>query len=485
MQIYTNQIKIKNIQNESELKKYKQSPAQTAYKLTNGKYLIPPHIQLLDNEITQAIRNNNARLIINMPPRHGKSELISKYLPFWFLGNYPDKRIILSSYEHRFAASFGRKVRDLIIEYGKELFNIELSKNSKATSEFNLMDNAGGMSTAGAGGPITGKGADLMIIDDPIKNDMAANSPTIRDNTWDWFTATVFTRLEPNANIIIVMTRWHQDDLCGRIINNLKNDEWKIIKLPALADNDDVLGRKYNEPLWQERYNIDAIESIRQTIGSYWFAALYQQEPTNRNGAIFKKLHFKYFWNENDLYYLENGQNKSVVHNSNIDIFIAVDLAISTSTYSDYTVAVVAGRTNFGDILIIDILREKIEPSYHLNFLQKLKNKYSPHIIGIEGVQYQKVLIENAAREGLPVMQLKADRDKISRALPIVAKLEQGIIYFDKNAYWLNEFEKELLEFPYSRHDDQVDAFAYIERIIAPVSNITPVSRRYSRYGLQ
>jgi len=454
------------------------TPAFTAITTSKGQFLYPKHLRYLDKIITREIRAGNARLIINMPPRHGKSELISKYLPFWFLGSFPDKRVILSSYEKGFAASFGRKVRDLINEHGKKLFDIELRNDSRSVSDFNLIHHKGGMNTAGAGGAITGKGADLFIIDDPVKNDASANSPVIRDNIWDWFLATAYTRIEPGGSIILVMTRWHQDDLAGRIIENLKDDNWKVINLPAFANEHDVLRREINEPLWAERFDANKLLEISETLGSYWFSALYQQEPSIKNGSIFKRLNFKYFRDENEFYYLDDLNNIRFIAKNEISIYVAVDLAISRSNMADYTVAVVAGRTRSGEILIMDVIREKISTSEHLNFLQKIYHQFSPIIIGIEAVQYQISLIENAAKAGLPVSSLRADKDKISRSLAIAAKIEQGIVYFRKNANWLQEFEKELLEFPNGKHDDQVDGFAYIERIIAPITNLKPVGRK-------
>ncbi len=448
--------------------------------ITNKRYFkYPPHLEYIDKIMTNEIRAGNARIIINMPPRHGKSELLSKYLPFWFLGSYPNKRIILSSYERSFAVSFGRKVRDLVLEYGKEIFGIELRNDSRAISEFNLLNYDGGMSTAGAGGPITGKGADLLIIDDPVKNDAAANSAVIRDNIWEWFLSTAYTRVEPQGNIVIVMTRWHQDDLCGRIIENLKDDNWEIIKLPALAEDNDLLNRAIGEPLWEDRYNKEQLNKIKNTLGSYWFSALYQQSPTIRNGSIFKKENFKYFTEEGEFYYLEDMQSIKFVHRGDISIYITVDLAISRSNMADYTVALVAGRTRSGDILILDVIRIKIEPSEHLNFLHKIYNQYRPVIIGIEAVQYQVSLIENASKAGLPISSLRADKDKVSRSLAIAAKIEQGIVYFRRNSNWLGEFERELLEFPNSKHDDQVDTLAYIERLVSPITSMKPVGRAW------
>jgi len=413
-----------------------------------------------------------------MPPRHGKSELLSKYLPFWYLAHFPNKRIILSSYEATFAASLGKKVRDLLRDYGKEYFGLELDESSRSTSSFLIKNYGGGMSTAGAGGPITGKGADLFIIDDPVKNDTEANSPTIRNKIWDWFLSTCYTRMEPNGTIIIIMTRWHQDDLVGRIMENDDiSREWKQISLPAIAESDDILYRNIGEPLWEQRFDLEKLKSTKDMIGNYWFSALYQQHPTPKDGSIFQRTHFKYYFAEGAFYYIKDNDRTLSVEINSLDTFISIDLAVSVSELADYTVAVVASRTNTGQILIVDVKRKKMQASGHLDFIKELDLKYKPKIIGIESVQYQIALIESAIREGLPVVKLKADKDKISRSLPMAAKIERGIVYFNINAPWLAEFERELLEFPNGKHDDQVDSLAYIERLISPLSNFLPVSR--------
>lgn len=199
------------------------SPAELANKISNNRWTKPKHIQYIDNMLVKIANSEIFRLIINMPPRHGKSELISKYFPFWYLGHFPDKRIILTSYEASFAQSWGRKVKELIEEFGEPIFKIKLNPSSRSAKSFDIKEHYGGMACAGAGGAITGKGADLIIIDDPVKNDKQAHSIVYRERIWDWFLATVYTRLEPEGAIIVVMTRWHEDDLCGRIIESMNN----------------------------------------------------------------------------------------------------------------------------------------------------------------------------------------------------------------------------------------------------------------------
>jgi predicted phage terminase large subunit-like protein len=414
-----------------------------------------------------------------MPPRHGKSELISKFFPFWYLGNFPDHRVLLTSYEATFAASWGRKVRDLMAERGSDLFGIKLDPSSKSASDFNIFMRDGGMSCAGSGGAITGKGADLLIIDDPVKNDTEAMSITYRESVWDWFASVAYTRLAPGGIIVVVMTRWHEDDLCGRLMkSDIKNKgtwPWTWLRLPVYANSDDVLGRPKGEILWPERFPSRRIEDIRKTIGEFWFSALYQQQPSPATGGIFKRKYFRYYEGAQDYYILKrDGGEDEKIPQDRIKIYAVADLAATLSQTSDYTVVLIFGLTEKRDTLVLDIIRERFEGADHLNMIKNVNRRWRPVLIGVESSQYQISLVQSAMREGLPVRELKPDSDKLSRALPMAARMESGTVYFPADSPWLDDFEKELLSFPKGKHDDQVDALAYIVEIVRPVSGALP-----------
>ena len=467
------------------------STGSLASYISDGKWKFPKHLQLIDQLLILANQRNIRKLIVNLPPRHGKSEFISKYFPFWYLGQNPNHRIILTCYEAHFASSWGRKVRELILQYGKELFDIELNPSATAANSFYLMNYDGGMECIGAGGALTGKGANCLIIDDPIKNDAEANSQTIRDNLEEWFKSTVFTRLEPDAIIIIIMTRWNDDDLCGRILNSneftilnienfeeilnseMKKDIWVQLIIPAVAEENDVLGRETGEALWKQRYSLSKLMGIKKTIGSYWFSALYQQNPVLTGDNVFKTDYFKYF-------IFENNKVKLLINNDSVlksfsfehcKIYATVDLAATISEKSDWTVALIFLVTPDKEILIFDVIKEKMEGAEHLNFIKKINEKYHPSLIGIESVQYQIALVQMAVKAGLPIKPLKPDKDKLSRGLAIAARMECGNIFFKRNALWLSDFEFELLSFPNGRNDDQVDAFSYIVQMVNPTSH--------------
>lgn len=480
------------------------TPGWLANQVSNGKWKYAEHISAIDKLLVCAANRKIRKLVINMPPRHGKSELISKYFTSWYLGNFPEHRIILASYESTFAESWGRKTRDLLKKHGLQLFGIEIDPKHAAAGDFTIFEHTGGMSCAGAGGAITGKGADLLIIDDPVKNDADANSAVIRDKIWDWFAATAFTRLEPDGICIIIMTRWHEDDLCGRLIKsgarfidsqtlysiihsniesegNIK-DEWLILKLPAIAGTADPLGRSEGEPLWKRRFPSKKLAEIKQQLGSYWFSSLYQQEPTPSGGGVIKRSSFKYFSYDGE-YFKTTGIAAKTVKAADCCLFAVADLAAKTTEKSDFTVVLIFAVDRDRNIFILDVIREKFEGADHLNLMKGVFERYRPVLIGIEAVQYQISLVQSALREGLPVKELRADKDKMSRLLPMVARLESGSVYFRENASWLYDFENELLLFPNGRNDDQVDTFAYAGYMIQPISDNKPVSAHKPKSG--
>ncbi len=225
------------------------------------------------------------RLLISIPPRHGKSELISHWLPVWFLANWPKKHIILASYEADFAASWGRKVRDTI--QGNPSLGIRVREDVAGAAIFQL-ESGGGMVTAGVGGPITGRGGDLIIVDDPIKNWQDANSIVYRQMLEAWWDTTLWTRREPGASVVVVMARWHRDDLIGWL-RRKGGEPWEYIEMPALATGTfpDVLGRAEGEPLWPERYSREALEVTQVESREVAWAALYQQHPEESAGDCY------------------------------------------------------------------------------------------------------------------------------------------------------------------------------------------------------
>jgi hypothetical protein len=250
---------------------------------TKPGYLIGRQHRAIADAMERVERGELDRVMIFCPPRHGKSEIVSRKFPAWYLGRNPDRQIISASYAQELSDGFGRDVRNLVAsdEYARVFPATKLAPDSKAVGRWHT--NSGGTYlSAGVGSGITGRGADVLSIDDPLKDRKEAESQTIRDTVWNWYTSTAYTRLMPGGAVVVTLTRWHQDDLAGRLLEEAANggDQWHIVDLPAI----DASG----EALWPERYDIDALNRIRAAIGERDWSALYQQSPRPLEGSIFK-----------------------------------------------------------------------------------------------------------------------------------------------------------------------------------------------------
>lgn len=414
-------------------------------------YHIGNHHRIIADKLQAVERGEIKRLMISMPPRHGKSMLTSEFFPAWYLGRNPDKYVIAASYAQELAEDFGRKVRNqLSDETFKLIFPCRLSDDSTGAKRFNTTS-GGSYFAVGVGGPITGRGAHLLLIDDPVKNREEAESELIRNKIWDWYRSTAYTRLMPDAAIVIIMTRWHEDDLAGRILAENEHEKWEVLKLPAIQDN---------AALWPQQYSIEALENIKRTIGMKDWSALYMQEPAPEEGDYFRKSLFKYY---DEL-------------PKNLTYYGASDYAV-TSNGGDYTVHIVGGIDTNDNIYIVDLWREQSDSLVWVESLMDFIVRYRPvgwaeetgQIRAALGPLIDKRQIERSAychRELFP-----AKHDKAVRAQSIRGRVALGKVLFPKYASWLDRFCLELLQFPSGKHDDQVDAFGLLGQLVDKMGN--------------
>ena len=439
------------------------NPSEFAQYASFGFWKPQAHLSKISEYLSLLESRKIKKLIINMPPRHGKSELISKYFPAWYLAKNPSHRVILTSYETRFAEHWGKMTSSILTD--DELgFGINFEKGNKRAGYYKIDNDAGSLSCLGAGGALTGRGADLIIIDDPIKNSSEISSSLIRENLYDWFKSTVFTRLEPNGVIVILMTRWHPDDICGRIQSDFSHHEnkivegndWHVLKLPAIAEENDPLARNEGEALWRDRFSEDSLEEIRKTLGTFWFSSLYQQNPIPPENQIFFSHQFKFFDFANETY--DTGEKKYL--SKDCPIFFSVDLAVSTSERADYTVVAIFALSPDSDIFVIDIIRKRTSTD-HTKIIKGLAFRYNPILVGVESVAFQSSILDELKNAGLSIKKLIPNESKTYRACPLVAKMQAGKVFFPRSASWFSDCESEMLNFPNGRHDDMVDALAY------------------------
>ncbi len=401
--------------------------------------MAPPHIQAIDDAVMQTIQGVGGirRLMIMMPPRFGKSYYSSQYLPSWYLGAFPDRRVILSSYEATFAASWGRKTRNLLQEHG-HYFGVQVAETPSAVDQWDIKGHTGGMMTAGAGGALTGKGMHLGILDDVLKNAEEASSQVIRDKIWDWWQSTFYTRLEPDGAIVAVNTRWHEDDLCGRLLNEAKEggESWRVLKLPAILPN--------GNSLWPERFPIDRLHQIRKAVGEYHWSALYQQNPTTREGNLFKVNNFQ--WIE--------------AQPAGLKLVRAWDLA-ATENDGDYTAGVLMGKDTEGRFYVCDVKRGQWSTDVRDSWMRttaeldgrsvKIRLPQDP---GAAGKSQAFAMTRMLA--GYRVTSQPVTGDKITRADPFSSQVNSGNVWIVKGD-WNREYVEELRQFPNGKHDDMID----------------------------
>lgn len=415
--------------------------------------------QRLEKFSEQVANQESPRLMLFMPPRHGKSTLASVAFPAWHLGRHPDHEFISCSYSGSLAMNFSRKVRQLLREpvYKNVFEKSRLDKDSQSVESWQTTQ-GGGYVAAGVGGGITGKGANILVIDDPVKNREDAESENNREATWDWYTSTAYTRLSPGGGILVILTRWHDDDLAGKLLRHAEEgaDQWEVIKYPAIAEEDEKY-RKVGESLHPERYNVDALEQIRKAIGPRDWSALYQQNPVSDEGDYFSREMIRYF-------------DYDEIDTSHLNFYCAWDLAIGQRDRNDYSVGIVVGVDEYDTLYVVDVVRGKYDGFELVEQILDLYETWRPSIVGIERGHIEMALgpfLQKRTRErGLNEAYFKdlkvGKRDKEARARAIQGRMQQGMVYFPKDAVWTGTMVAELLRFPNGAHDDQVDALAWI-----------------------
>ena len=410
------------------------------------------HHKRMARAFERVARGECKRLIINMPPRHTKSEFASYLLPAWFLGKFPGKKVIQTSHTAELAVGFGRKVRNLVdSEPYKEVFSgVALQADSKAAGRW--ATNAGGDYFAiGVGGAVTGKGADLLIIDDPHSEQEAALSetnPEIYDKTYEWYTSGPRQRLQPGGSIVIVMTRWSKKDLTGQILKSSvqrSGEEWEVIEFPAILPT--------GNPLWPEFWPLQELEVLRNELPNAKWMAQYQQNPTSESSAIIKREWWK-IWEEEDPPWCEF-------------TLMSWDTAFEKTNRADYSACTHWGVFYKEDgsgipqanIILLNAFRDRMEfPELKRCAIEQYK-EWSPDSIIIEKKASGAPLIYEMRAMGIPVQEFTPSRgnDKISRLNAVSDLFASGRVWVP-NTHWAEEVVEEVASFPSGEHDDYVDS---------------------------
>jgi predicted phage terminase large subunit-like protein len=446
-----------------------------------GRYKTAPHTEFIANVIQQAlnkkqqmrdglIETENQYIALNMPPRHSKSMTITETLPSYYLGMFPEDRVIEISYNDTFARKFGKKNKEKVRQYGKELFDIEIAKDSSAHDEWSLDNNIGGMISRGVLSGITGQGADLMIIDDPIKNREEADSETHREKIWDEWVDSFSTRLHPGAIVILILTRWHEDDLQGRLLNQEYGEplNWQVYNFPLEAEENDILGRKHGEPLWPERYGYSFIAERKRYPSS--FNALYQGRPTSQDGNILKRDWWKYYDK------LPSLATK----------IMSVDATFKDEADSDFVAIQVWGKVG-ANMYLVDNLKARMNFPTTLQAIRNMKKKHpDASTILVEDKANGSAIIAMLHREIGGMIPVTPDGGKIARVNAVSPHIESGNVFLPRNVEWVHDFVEECASFPKGKHDDQVDAMSQaLNRFIYYYADLPPVPKAPEHFAFR
>lgn len=407
---------------------------------TFPKYKAATHHKLIAEKLDAVVDGRIKRLLIFAPPRHGKSELVSRKLPAYFLGRYPDRQVISSGYGDDFVEEFGRDVRNLVTssEYHALFPDVSLAADSKAKARWNIGGYRGAYIAAGVGGQITGKGAHLLVIDDPVKDRKEANSEAKREDVWNWYRAVAYPRLEEQAAIVLTLTRWHEDDLAGRLLQAEANggQPWEKISFRALSER--------GEALWPEKFPREVLEETRTVLGPYEWEALYQGRPAPLEGSLFKPDQIQILDAEP----------------AGVRWVRAWDLA-ATKDGGAYTAGVKLGKWD-SRIVVADVTRLQGSPDEVEQVLVATASRdgksceiHLPQDPGQAGKAQIQYLTSKLA--GYQVKSSPETGDKVTRASPFASQVNVGNVRLVRGT-WNQAYIEELRVFPSGAKKDQVDA---------------------------
>ena len=423
---------------------------------TFPRYQAARHHRLIAAQLERVLTGEVDRLMLLVPPRHGKSELASRRFPAFYLGGYPDRQFLSISATADLAADFGREVRNLIsgAEY-RSLFDTVLAADSHAKGKWHT--SAGGLYySVGIGGAVLGRGAHVMLIDDPFASMEEALSEVTRKNVWDWYTGTAYNRLMPGGKIVVINHRMHEDDLAGRLLAQQAagGDKWEVVELPAIDNK--------GAALWPEAYPIPALERIRKNTQPRFWSALYQQCPAPEEGDYFRTDWLRPY--------------ETVPSRDTLKIYGASDYAV-TANGGDYTVHIVVGVDPLWRIYVLDLWRQQTSSDHWIEAFCDLVTQWKP--IGWAEEQGQinagvGPFLERRMRERKAYVarrQFPTRGDKAVRAQSIRGRMALDGLYVPTKAKWFPDFRSELLNFPAGKHDDQVDALGLIGQSLQLMSS--------------
>lgn len=414
-----------------------------------GIYQHAKHTRKLCRKMEEILSGKCKRLIVTTAPRHSKSMTITETFPSFYLGKNPHRTSIIASYGAEFASDFSKRNRDKIKRFGRELFDVSLSKEKAGASEWNLHGHRGGLIAGSFRTGLTGKGGDagLIIVDDPLKNREEADSITIRNKVFREFNESLYTRKQKDTAFIIILTRWHEDDLVGRLLADQDDyAPWEVVNMPAICeDEDDFMGREIGEALWPKKFDIPELEHTKRKIGTSSFASLYQQRPSPAEGVIFIRDWWRYY---------------TQLPSKFDRIIQSWDFAFKDKKDSDYVVGQVWGKIG-ADCYLIDQFRAKVDFVKSQEAFRRMADKYPlAKQKYVEDAANGTAIISSLKREISGIIAVNVKTSKTARAYSVTPEIESGNVFLPSPSThrWVEDFVEECNNFPNGKNDDQVDA---------------------------
>lgn len=418
------------------------------------------YFDYISDKIVAAIRRpEGGRLIITIPPRNGKSRLVSHYLPAFYLEHAPERRVMLASYGDSLAQEWGRKVRDT---FSLPELHTKVRRDVHATTRWETPE-GGGMVTVGVGGPAMGKGGHLLICDDPHKSWDEAQSATVRRTVIDWFLSTFKSRAEPGATIVIIQQRLHERDLAGYLMAE-QPGEWDTVILPAIAERDDPMGRAIGEPLCPERYNAEALERIRQNTPPAIWDAMQQQKPRPPGGTIIQEEWLRYYDSAPDKF---------------DRVILSWDMAFKETRAGSFVVGQVWGRIGADCYLLGQVRRRMDFTATQDAFEAQCRDWPAAREKLIEDKANGPAVISSLQQRIPGLIPMPVEGSKEARAHAVSCFFRAGNIHLPRAAAWIKDYVSELTAFPGSENDDQVDATTQAVNYLMLAADTRPVMGGY------
>lgn len=418
------------------------SPAEFAAVHSAGKWTPYPYLRLVGDAIADLVFAGGGNLLVSLPVRHGKSELLDLWTPAWFESLYPERNVILTTYSGELSESFSRRCRNTLREIG----TVQIAEDSQAAHRWHTQ-HGGGMVAVGVGGTITGRGGHLILVDDPIKDSEEADSETIQRKQIDWFDSTLWTRREPGAVVVVLMARWHDADLYGYLRNDSKHaGKWKEIRLPALAEESDPLGRREGEALCPARYDRAALLDIKGAISPRWWNALYQQAPTNAEGAEIKRQWWRWY-------------DELPIPREQMDFVVASwDCAFRDSDGSDFVAGTVWGC--YGSYrYLLDVVHARLDFTSTVTAIANTFDKWKPHATLVEAKANGDAVINVLSSSVSGLVPVEPQGGKEARVRAAAPQIQGGNVILPRTE-WARALVEESAAFPLGKHDDLIDSTA-------------------------